>query len=174
MDSAHRRNPLLFDLMPAGPRRVGRGSGWRRSAAGRFFPGAVCSPLPAKPYGSVSGSKIFTQFPRPRSAPAAFSRARFAPSSPLGLVLPSRGANSSHNSRALAGRRSLPFFRARVGCPPISGGRAVSGRSDRGPVAGASIHPKNPRSAFRFGDFSFTFIFLYLSISSRWDSGVRK
>ena len=33
---------------------------------------------------------------------------------------------------------------------------------------------KNPRSTFCFGDFSFTFIFLYLSISSRWDSGFRK
>ena len=68
--------------------------------AGRLFRGAVCSPLPANPYGSVPGSKIFTQFPR----------------------LPS----------------------------------------------------KNPRSTFCFGDFSFTFIFLYLSISSRLDSGVWK
>ena len=33
---------------------------------------------------------------------------------------------------------------------------------------------KNPRSTFCFGDFSFTFIFFYLSISTRWDSGVRK
>ena len=68
--------------------------------AGRFFRGAVCSPLSANPCGSVPGSKIFTQFPRRPS--------------------------------------------------------------------------KNPRSTFCFGDFSFTFIFLYLSISSRWDSGFRK
>ena len=33
---------------------------------------------------------------------------------------------------------------------------------------------KNPRSTFCFGDFSFTFIFFYLSISTRWDSGVWK
>ena len=74
--------------------------------AGRLFRGTVCSPLPANPYGSVPGSKIFTQFPRPRWVPAAFSRARFAPPYPLGLVLPSGGANSSHNSRATVGRRS--------------------------------------------------------------------
>ena len=79
VDSAHRRNPLLFDLMPAGPRRVGRG---RRPAGGRsasrgpaaFFPGAVCSPFPAKPCSSVTGSKFFTQFPRPRWVPLAASR----------------------------------------------------------------------------------------------------
>ena len=38
--------------------------------ARRFFPGAVCSPLPASPFGSVSGSKIFTHFPRRRRGPA--------------------------------------------------------------------------------------------------------
>ena len=68
--------------------------------AGRLFRGAICSPLPANPCGSVPGSKFFTLFPRRPS--------------------------------------------------------------------------KNPRSTFCFGDFSFTFIFLYLSISSRWDSGFRK
>ena len=31
---------------------------------GRFFRGAVCSPIPAKSYSSVSGSKIFTLNPR--------------------------------------------------------------------------------------------------------------
>ena len=60
---------------------------------GRLFQGAVCSPLPARPYASVSGSKIFTQFPRPRLGPAGFSKARFAPLSPLALVAPFRGAN---------------------------------------------------------------------------------
>ena len=74
--------------------------------AGRLFRGAVCSPFPANPCSSVPGSKFFTQFPRPRPGPAAFSRARFAPPSPRGLVLPSGGANSSHNSRATVGRRS--------------------------------------------------------------------
>ena len=33
---------------------------------GRFFRGAVCSPIPARSYSSVSGSKIFTQLPRRR------------------------------------------------------------------------------------------------------------
>ena len=114
--------------------------------SGRLFRGAVCSPLPANPYGSVPGSKFFTQFPRSRPGPAAFSRARFAPPSLRGLVLPSGGANSSHNSRATVGRRS----------------------------GGPTRPSKNPRSTFCFGDFSFTFIFFYLSISTRWDSGVRK
>ena len=154
VDSAHRRNSLPFNLLPAPPAgffearfaprslqtlmapfRGAKSSHNSRAAArgrpafprrgllpaprkplrlrsgeqnlhtipaplpgdGQLFRGAVCSPLPANPCGSVSGSKIFTQFPR----------------------LPS----------------------------------------------------KNPRNTFCFGDFSFTFIFLYLSISSRWDSG---
>ena len=111
--------------------------------AGRLFRGAVCSPFPATPCSSVSGSKIFTQFPRRPPRPAGFFEARFAPRSLRTLVAPFRGAKSSHNSR--------------------------------GSVAGGPTLPsKNPRSTFCFGDFSFTFIFLYLSISSRWDSGFRK
>ncbi len=75
--------------------------------ARRFFPGAVCSPLPASPFGSVSGSKIFTHFPRPLLPPAGFFRARFAPRSLLTLAAPFRGAKSSHNSRAGAGGRRI-------------------------------------------------------------------
>ena len=168
VDSAHRRNPLPFDFLPAGGRPAFSRCGLLPApckplrlrfgeqnlhtipapplGAGRLFRSAVCSPLPANPCSSVLGSKIFTQFPRRRRVPAAFFRARFAPPSPLGLVLPSGGAKSSHNSRATVGRRS-------------GGPRRPS---------------KNPRSTFCFGDFSFTFIFLYLSISSRWDSGVWK
>lgn len=89
MDSAHRRNSLPFDFLPAPP-----------PGAGRLFRGAVCSPLPANPCGSVSGSKIFTQFPRRYSVPAGFSRARFAPPSLRILAVPFRGAKSSHNFRA--------------------------------------------------------------------------
>ena len=36
-------------------------------SAGRLFQGAVCSPLPANPCGSVPGSKFFTQIPRCRT-----------------------------------------------------------------------------------------------------------
>ena len=165
MDSEHRRNPRPFNLMttrgrPAFPRRgllpalckpLRLRSGEQNlhtipappPGAGRLFRGAVCSPLPANPCGSVPGSKIFTQFPRRRPGPAGFFKARFAPRSPQTLAALFRGAKSSHNSR--------------------------------GSIAGGPRRPsKNPRSTFCFGDFSFTFIFLYLSISSRWDSGFRK
>ena len=84
--------------------------------AGRLFRGAVCSPLPANPYGSVPGSKIFTQFPRRRPGPAGFFEARFAPRSPRTLVAPFRGANSSHISRAAA--RGRPAF-SRRGLLPV-------------------------------------------------------
>ena len=68
--------------------------------AGRLFRGAVCSPLPANPCGSVPGSKIFTQFPRRPPRPAGFSEARFAPRSLQTLATPFRGAKSSHCFRA--------------------------------------------------------------------------
>ena len=83
--------------------------------SGRLFLGAVCSPLPANPCGSVSGSKIFTQFPRPRPGPAGFFEARFAPRSPQTLAAPFRGAKSSHNSRAAA--RGRPAFSRRALLP---------------------------------------------------------
>ena len=122
VDSAHRRNPLPFDFLPAGGRPAFSRRGllpapckplWLRSGeqnlhtisapplgVGRLFRGAVCSPLPANPCGSVSGSKIFTQFPRRRPRPADFFEARFAPPSLQTLAAPFRGAKSSHNSRA--------------------------------------------------------------------------
>ena len=89
VNSAHRRNSLPFDFLPAPP-----------PEAGRLFLSAVCSPLPANPCGSVSGSKIFTQFPRRRPGPTGFFEARFAPPSLQTLAAPFRGAKSSHNSRA--------------------------------------------------------------------------
>ena len=89
VDSAHRRNSLPFDFLPAPP-----------LGAGRLFRGAVCSPFPANPCSSVSGSKIFTQFPRRRPGPSGLSQARFAPQPPQTLAAPFRGANSSHNFRA--------------------------------------------------------------------------
>ena len=84
--------------------------------ARRLFQGAVCSPFPASPCSSVSGSKFFTQIPRRRPGPAAFSKARFAPRCPLALVLPFRGANSSHKFRANA--RGRPAFPRRGLLPP--------------------------------------------------------
>ena len=71
-------------------------------ATGGLFSGAICSPLPAKPCGTVPGSKIFTQIPRRRLPPAAFSAARFAPRPPQSLAAPSRGAKSSQKYRAAA------------------------------------------------------------------------
>ena len=113
---------------------------------GRVFPGAVCSPLPASPCSSVPGSKFFTQFPRPRPGSAGFSMARFAPRCPLALVLPFRGAKSSHNFRAPAwGRPAFPwrgllpspreplFFRSgeqnlhTISAPPPGAGRLFQG-----------------------------------------------
>ena len=84
-------------------------------SAARLFQGAVCSPLPANPCSSVSGSKFFTQIPRRRPVPAGFSKARFAPPSSRTLAASFRGANSSHKFRADArGRRTkstLPVYR---------------------------------------------------------------
>ena len=68
----------------------------RRSAAL-----SLCSPLPANPCSSVSGSKIFT-FPPPNFAlSAARRRPLFAPRSPLTLAAPFRGAKSSHFRRRI-------------------------------------------------------------------------
>ena len=78
------------------------------SEAGRLFSGAICSPLPAKSCGSVPGSKIFTEIPRRRLPPAAFSAARFAPRSSQSLAAPFRGAKSSQKFRAAACHRR-PF-----------------------------------------------------------------
>ena len=67
---------------------------------GRHFRGAICSPLLAKPCVTVPGSKIFTEIPRRRLPPAAFSAARFAPRPPQSLAPSFRGAKSSQKFRA--------------------------------------------------------------------------
>ena len=86
------------------PRRL-----WGPPAIRRIFRGAICSPLPAKPCGTVPGSKIFTEIPRRRLPSAALPAARFAPRPPLALAAPFRGAKSSHISRAAAClRRPFP------------------------------------------------------------------
>ena len=79
-------------------------------ATGGLFSGAICSPPLANPCSFVPGSKIFTEIPRRRLPPAAFSAARFAPRSPQSLAAPSRGAKSSHRFRAAACFRR-PFQR---------------------------------------------------------------
>ena len=76
-------------------------------ATGGLFSGAICSPPPAKPCGSVPGSKIFTQIPRRRLPPAAFSAARFALRPPQRLAASFRGAKSSQKFRAAACLRRL-------------------------------------------------------------------
>ena len=125
------------DLLPA-PRkalrlRSGEQNLHRNSApppaSGGLFSGAICSPPPAKPCGSVPGSKIFTAIPRRRLPPAAFSAARFAPHPPQSLAAPFRGAKSSQKFRAAACHR--PAFQRRDLLPaPRKGLRLRSGEQN--------------------------------------------
>ena len=68
--------------------------------------GTVCSPLPAKPYPFVSGSKFFTQLPAGKRGFAGGPADWFAPRPPLSLMTSFRGANSSHNFRP---ESAIPF-----------------------------------------------------------------
>ena len=56
-------------------------------ATGGLFRGAICSPSPVNPCSFVPGSKIFTEIPRRRPRPAAFTAARFAPRPPAKPVM---------------------------------------------------------------------------------------
>jgi len=67
---------------------------------------SLCSPLPANPCSSVSGSKIFTFPPSDFDLPGARRLFLFAPHSPRTLVAPFRGAKSSHFRRRIS--PSLP------------------------------------------------------------------
>ena len=98
------------DLLPA-PRKVLRLRSGEQNlhrdsatppATGGLFSGAICSPLLAKPCSFVPGSKIFTEIPRRRLPPAAFSAERLAHRSPQSLAAPFRGAKSSQKFRAAA------------------------------------------------------------------------
>ena len=100
------RKPFIFGFRARTAGREFRDS----RPAGRVFQGAVCSLLPANPCGSVPGSKFFTQIPRRRPSPAGFSKARFAPRSPLTLAAPFRGANSSHKFRASVQKAPCRFI----------------------------------------------------------------
>ena len=65
-------------------------------------PASLCSPLPANPCSSVSGSKIFTFTPPDFVLPSARRRPLFAPRSPQTLAVPFRGAKSSHSRRRIS------------------------------------------------------------------------
>ncbi len=60
----------------------------------------LCSPPPAKAYGSVSGSKIFTEGGGGKRFIAGSPVAAFAPRRPQRLTAPYRGAKSSHKVAA--------------------------------------------------------------------------
>ncbi len=68
---------------------------YRRLAARR-----LCSPPPAKAYGFVSGSKIFTEGGDGNRPIAGSPAADFAPRRPQRLTAPFRGAKSSHRAAA--------------------------------------------------------------------------
>ena len=76
-------------------------------SSGRSAVSPLCSPLPASPCSSVSGSKIFT-FPPPDFVLLAVRRPPlFAPRSPLTLVTSFRGAKSSHSRRRISTSQAL-------------------------------------------------------------------
>ena len=60
----------------------------------------LCSPPPAKAYGSVSGSKIFTEGGGGKRFIAGSPAAAFAPRRPQRLTASYRGAKSSHKAAA--------------------------------------------------------------------------
>ena len=66
---ARRAGTVRARLPAFGFRARTSGRGISELGARRLFPGAVCSPLLSIPFGSVPGSKIFTQFPRRRLPP---------------------------------------------------------------------------------------------------------
>ena len=68
---------------------------------------SLCSPLPANPCSSVSGSKIFTFPPSDFVLPGARRLFLFAPRSPQTLVAPFRGAKSSHFRRRISTSQAL-------------------------------------------------------------------
>ena len=87
-----------------------RKSPYRRLAGRR-----LCSPPPAKAYGSVLGSKKFTQGGGGKRLIAGSPTAAFAPRRPQRLTAPFRGAKSSHKAAAetaLSPAR-IPFLRCR-------------------------------------------------------------
>ena len=72
----------------------------RKSRYCRLVGRRLCSPPPAKAYGSVSGSKKFTQGGGGKRLIAGSPAAAFAPRRPQRLTAPFRGAKSSHKAAA--------------------------------------------------------------------------
>ena len=72
----------------------------RKSLYCRFASRRLCSPPPAKAYGFVPGSKIFTQGGGGKRLIAGSPAAAFAPRRPQRLTAPFRGAKSSHKAAA--------------------------------------------------------------------------
>ena len=81
-------------------------SNWAPDFSARPAASSLCSPLPARPCTSVSGSKIFTFPPPDFTLPRTRRPPLFAPRSPLGLVPPFRGAKSSHSRRRISSLRA--------------------------------------------------------------------
>lgn len=96
------------------------------AAASGFCPFArsaaapLCSPLPASPYGSIPGSKIFTFPPALFALPSSRRPSLFAPLCPLALAAPFRGAKSPHSRRRILtpcapGGANIPAPRSQCG-----------------------------------------------------------
>ena len=145
------------------PRRPPRPAGFSEA---RFAPRSLQTI--AAPFRGAKSSHNSRAAPRGR--PAFPKRGLLpAPCKPLRLRLGEQNLHTISAPPPGADR----LFRGAV-CSPLPANSC-------GSVPGSKIFTqfprrpsKNPRNTFCFGDFSFTFIFLYLSISSRWDSGVRK
>ena len=91
------------------PFRGAKSSHFRRRISTSQRPAApsLCSPLPANPCSSVSGSKIFTLPPPDFDLPGAQRLFLFAPLYPLTLVAPFWGAKSSHFRRRISTSQAL-------------------------------------------------------------------
>ena len=101
--SPARRPPPLLPAACKGLRlRFGEQNlhtGRRRKTPYRRLAGCrLCSPPPAKAYGSVPGSKIFTQGGGGKRFIAGVPAADFAPRRPQRHTAPFRGAKSSHRA----------------------------------------------------------------------------
>ena len=120
-------------------------SGRRRlppPASGGPSRGAICSPLPAKPCGSVPGSKIFTEIPR-RHLPPATPVGATSPAKPY-ITVGSRQQGAPNPTRRrpmLAPPRRQPLV------PPSGHANKEPPRSNRNLVGIAGTKAKNKPSS---------------------------